>query len=191
MKIVRGLFSERTLADILSYVDEFCAVMPTPHDSTFGRKSAHNPPGLVAVHRQMAEFASDLFGEVLKPSYVYLSMYEKGGRCPLHIDRDQCYRTIDVLLRSEMVRPWRLRIGEPIDDEQRASILANDAAFPTGAAIDERIDIEKWTDAMLAENDAACYSGTHQWHYRPEPAVGRADLAFFHFVREDYCGPLD
>ena len=53
------------------------------------------------------------------------------------------------------------------------------------------IDREEWSTALLEENDAVLYSGTHSWHYRSERLQGTADLVFFHFVPEDFDGPLD
>ncbi len=161
-------------------------------DKDFVRRYAHNVPYFVNIHRQLTEFASEQFGEPLKPSYVFLSLYEDGGICPLHIDRPQCYRTIDYLIQQDQAEPWPIRIGEPMSDEQRQALDESGAGHPqTEGEIADRIAAETWTDALLEPNDAVLYSGTHQWHYRPERLRGRADLVFFHFVPANFDGPLN
>ena len=156
----------------------------------FVRRYRHNDSFFVAIHQQLGEFASDLFGEKLKPSYVFLSMYENDGICPLHIDRPQCYRTIDYLIRQDDPDPWPIHIGGLHTDEEIAALYEAGEGHPEGSAIDERIWAETWETALINPNDAVCYSGTHQWHYRSQRLKGRADLAFFHFVPEDFDGPL-
>lgn len=158
----------------------------------FVRRYAHNVPYLVNIHRQLTDYASEAFGEPLKPSYVFLSLYDDGGICPLHIDRPQCYRTIDYLIDQEQSEPWPIRIGEIMTDEQRQEILeAGGAHLETDDEIAERIAAESWNDVLLSPNDAVLYSGTHQWHYRPERLKGIASLAFFHFVPVDFDGDLN
>ena len=45
---------------------------------------------------------------------------------------------------------------------------------------------------LLEENDALCYSGTSQPHYRKQIEFDNSvDMAFFHFVPVDYEGELD
>jgi len=106
--IARSLFDKETHNTIVRYVNEFVPLFPLAADrkdpdnpNKFGRRYAHNLPFLVNIHHQLANYASDLFGEKVKPSYVFLSMYDAGGRCPLHIDRPQCRYTIDYLIQQE------------------------------------------------------------------------------------------
>lgn len=158
----------------------------------FVRRYAHNVPYLVNIHRQLTDYASQMFGEPLKPSYVFLSLYDDGGICPLHIDRPQCYRTIDYSIDQEQPEPWPIRIGEMMTDEQRRALDETGAGHPTtDDEIAERIAAESWNDVLLSPNDAVLYSGTHQWHYRPERLQGTASLAFFHFVPVDFEGDLN
>lgn len=160
------------------------------HD-TFVRRYAHNVPFLVGIHRQLTDYASEMFGEPLKPSYSFLSLYQHGGICPLHIDRPQCRFTIDYLIDQEQAEPWPIRIGEPMSDEQRAEFEADGASHPqTSEQIAERIAAETWSEVLLSPNDAVCYSGTHQWHYRPKRLSGTASLVFFHFVPVAFEGSL-
>jgi len=161
-------------------------------ETDFVRRYAHNVPYLVAAHRQLTDYASKMFGEPLKPSYVFLSLYDDGGICPLHIDRPQCYRTIDYLICQDQAEPWPIRIGEMMTDEHRQALDESDAGHPQADnEIAERIAAESWNEVLLEANDAVLYSGTHQWHYRPERLKGTAALAFFHFTSVDFQGPLD
>jgi len=191
--VARQLFDPITHEAIKSFIRDRVPMLPVADDpETFVRTYAHNVPYFVNIHRQLAEFASEMFGEKLKPSYSFLSMYRDGGKCPLHIDRPQCYRTIDYLIQQEQTESWPICIGEPMTDEQRAEIDESGAGHPeTDDEIQERISAETWTEVNLEPNDAVLYSGTHSWHYRPQTLKGKADLIFFHFVPADFQGPLD
>lgn len=177
-------------------MDDFLPLIPMASDLTqedggskFKRRYAHNLPFFVNIHYQLTDLASDIFGEKVKPSYCFLSLYEPGGQCPLHIDRPQCRYTIDYLIRQETLGPWEIKIGNAMTDAERDSI---ENAFPS--TDDERnavITSTPWASAMLKPNDAVCYSGTHSWHYRPEKSKGTADLIFWHFVPEAFNGTLD
>lgn len=194
--VVRDLFDSQTQTTILRFMDEHAPYMPWASDlaepdsmNKFGRLYGHNPSFFVAIHHQLAEYASDLFGQKLKPSYVFLSMYEAGGICPLHIDRPQCRYTIDYLIRQESTVAWPIDIGPEMPDAQRDAIEISHPQTPEDRqAVIDSVD---WTRCLLAPNDAVCYSGTNAWHYRPFASTGKADLAFFHFVPEAFDGPLD
>lgn len=194
--VVQELFDRETHDTIVRYINEFVPLFPLAADrkdpdnaNKFGRRYAHNLPFLVGIHHQLKEYASDLFGEKVKPSYVFLSMYDKGGRCPLHIDRPQCRYTIDYLIQQESSDPWPIRVGRQMTDKQCDAIEIKRPSTPeqTQAVIDS----QDWTECLLSPNDAVCYSGTNAWHYRPTASPGTADLAFFHFVPEKFNGPLD
>lgn len=195
-KIVRELFSADTHQAICSFLDERVPLLslgaPLYTDSDqFVRRYANNVPLFVGIHKQLAEFASDLFGEKVKPSYSFLSMYEDNGTCPLHIDRPQCRYTIDYLIRQTQPEPWPICIGDHMTDEQRQALDDAGEGHPTGDDIQTRINAETWHTVLLNPNDAVCYSGTHSWHYRPERLSGTADLIFFHFVPDGFDGPLN
>jgi hypothetical protein len=191
--VARQLFDPITHEALKAFIRDRVPMMSVGVDDTdFVRRYAHNVPYFVNIHRQLTEFASEQFGEPLKPSYSFLSMYDDNGICPLHIDRPQCYRTIDYLIQQDQSEPWSIRIGEPMTDEQRAEIDEAGKGHPqTEEDIAERIAAETWTDVLLEPNDAVLYSGTHQWHYRPQRLRGKADLVFFHFVKADFEGPLN
>lgn len=193
--VVRDLFDTDTYQTIIRYMHHFVPLFPVESDrkdpdnfNKFGRRQAHNLPFFMDIHHQLKDYASELFGEKVKPSYVFLSMYDKGGQCPLHIDRPQCRYTIDYLIRQEQEDPWPIAIGSHMSDSQRDTL---ESSHPqTHEERQAIIDSVKWTVCNLRPNDAVCYSGTNAWHYRPEPSKGTADLVFFHFVPEKFNGSL-
>lgn len=187
--VISDLFSQRTHEDLKHYVVDSLRHSGEP-DETFQRTTVHNPRPLVWIHQQLVPFASDLFGQPVKASYCFSSNYLDGGKCPLHVDRPQCWRTIDYLVTQDSPDPWTIRIGEPWTDDQLSAGGINRFLDVVPEGTDPDLDVN-WHDVDLMPNSAACYSGTHSWHYRPRPSVGRADLIFFHFVPEDFDGPLN
>lgn len=191
--VANELFDEGSYGKILDFMDKMVPLMPMSVDEgQFVRHYAHNVPFFQHIHQQLTDFASEAFGEKLKPSYSFLSMYKDNGICPLHVDRPQCYRTIDYLIRTTQDESWPIHIGEYMSDELRQEIDEAGIGHPeTEEAINERINAEKWATVNLRPNDAVLYSGTNQWHYRSQRLKGTADLVFFHFVQEAFDGPLD
>jgi hypothetical protein len=194
---IQQVFDNATHSAICSFLDERVPLLSlgvplNKDDDQFVRRYAHNVPFFVGIHKQLAEFASDLFGEKVKPSYSFLSMYEDNGTCPLHVDRPQCRYTIDYLIRQTQAEPWPIHIADQMTDEQRKAIDDDQNGHPeTDEAIQARIAEENWHTVLLNPNDAVCYSGTHSWHYRSERLRGTADLIFFHFVPDGFDGPLN
>ena len=193
--VIKQLFDAKTFSEITRFVNEFIPLIPLASDaldpdnaSKFKRKYAHNLPFFVDIHHQLAGYASEIFGKKVKPSYSFLSLYEKGGQCPLHIDRPQCRYTIDYLIQQEDKEPWEIKIGHEMTDAERDAIKVS---FPQKKSdVDSVISSTQWFSALLKPNDAVCYSGTNSWHYRPHKSKGKADLVFWHFVPEDFNGPL-
>lgn len=193
--IVKELFDSDTYATINRFMDDWLPTVRLDSDrnetespNKFGRRYAHNVGFFVNIHNQLADYASELFGEKVKPSYVFLSLYDKSGQCPLHIDRPQCRYTIDYLIRQEQVDPWPIAIGPQMTDKQVAKI--SNAHPVTDEDRQAVIDSVDWTVCDLKPNDAVCYSGTNAWHYRPTASEGTADLVFFHFVPWGFRGSL-
>lgn len=194
--VVDDLFDSDTYSTIIRFMDNWIPTVRLDSDLSqpdspqkFGRRYGHNIGFFVNIHHQLKDYASELFGEKVKPSYVFLSMYEKNGQCPLHIDRPQCRYTIDYLIRQEQNDPWPIAIGPQMDDKELKKIFQSHPQ--TEEERQAVIDSVDWTVANLSPNSAVCYSGTNAWHYRPEKSKGTADLAFFHFVPEKFNGPLD
>jgi hypothetical protein len=190
--VVKQLFGEKTFAEILRYMDEVVPILPSAIDTqTFKRRARHNDPFFAHLHRQLSDFASEQFEVKLKPSYSFLSMYFEGGHCPLHIDRPQCFRTVDLLIRQTDDEPWPLQIGPPMTDDEVEMYERQEMGGPESHRPDGLAEQIAWQTALLEPNDAVLYSGTHQWHRRPTILSGSADLIFFHFVPEEFDGDLN
>jgi hypothetical protein len=190
--VIKELFEPDVHQSIIDFLNEKSSFLHLDFDKeTFNRRHGHNIPFLKDIHDQMGDYASEIFGERLKPSYCFLSMYENGGICPLHLDRPQCYRTIDYLVWQESNQPWLIRIGKHMSDEEVHAINEHGQChyddLESASAV---ISSEQWTEIHLSPNEAVCYSGTNSWHYRPELSKGKCYLVFFHFVKEDFDGPL-
>ncbi len=77
----------------------------------FFRKGAHNPPFFTNIHLMLVDRAGTIFGNAVKPSYVFVSMYDdERSVCPVHIDNADCRFTIDVCLNQKSV--WPLFIND-------------------------------------------------------------------------------
>ena len=192
-QVAHQLFTEEVHQTLVEFVEQRTKFLPLVLDEdVFSRRCAHNVSIFQHLHNQLTDFASERFGEKVKPSYSFLSLYDNNGICPLHIDRDQCLYTIDYLIRQDRKEPWPIYIGEPMSDKDRADLGSKNLMYPKDDKDIERIKAkQKFTTVEMQPNDAVLYSGTHQWHYRDRIPSGTADLAFFHFVPEAFSGPLD
>lgn len=175
-------FDDETFANIKEHVAHVRRCFDSPgaeyHDkdaaegARFNRWYWHNLPMLVALHHSPAFIAaaSEIFGELVKPSYVFLSMYGPAGICPPHTDRPQCKYTIDLLVDQDG-GTWPIEIHDnAAEDSNRTQIL-------------------------LKPGEAVAYSGTQNRHYRDtmtlvNPTPTFANLAFFHFVPAGFVGNL-
>jgi hypothetical protein len=191
-QVARQLFPDEVHQTLVQFIEERAQFLPLEYDGEmFSRFMAQNVGIFQHIHGQLVDFVSEQFGQQVKPSYSFLSMYDDNGICPLHIDRDQCLYTIDYLIRQDDPKPWPIYIGQPISDEERQEICDTDTATPEDEQDISRIkQSETFTKVELQPNDAVLYSGTHQWHYRDRIPSGTADLAFFHFVPEAFNGSL-
>jgi hypothetical protein len=146
------------------------------------RWGANNYPVLNIIHHSyLLEVAEKVFGEKLKPSYSFLSLYYEGkGICPYHADRPQCYRTIDICLNQNEI--WPIYIASSFD-----RILSKEEL------IQQRGEIQKKGKRYdLNPGDALCFAGSAHPHWRDVIQPGNfCDLAFFHFVPENFTGSLD
>jgi hypothetical protein len=79
-------------------------------DLVFNRHYIHNPEILVWLHETLVPLASKTFGQKVKASYVFLSLYGDKGICPKHTDRPQCKFTIDLCIAQK--KPWDIFVEE-------------------------------------------------------------------------------
>lgn len=188
--VVHELLDEATFSEVADHTVNVARNIINGYDDEFQRTYLHNYPPFIDLHYALSDFASDLFGMKLKPSYLFVSNYHEGGVCPLHLDRPQCFRTIDLCVSDENDEPWPLKIADPWTDDQVKDCEGELHLGVIEPDTEPNLDVV-WNTVLLRPNDAACYSGTHQWHYRPIATAKRADLIFFHFVPEDFNGPLN
>lgn len=192
-QVAHELFTDEVHQTLVQFMEERAQYLPLEYDGEmFSRLMAQNVGMFQHLHNQLVDFASEQFGEKVKPSYSFLSLYDNDGICPLHIDRDQCRFTIDYLIRQDRKEPWPIYIGELISDKERTEATETRMAHPETDEDIARVKAkQKFTTVEMQPNDAVLYSGTHQWHYRDRIPSGTADLAFFHFVPEAFDGPLN
>jgi len=132
------------------------------------RYTAHNEPVARFFHHQLASTLSQVAGEALKPSYVYLASYLSGAELKKHTDREQCDYSITVCVdyspEPDLATPWPIRL-------QTA---------------------EGTVSVYQGLGDGLAYRGTRVPHYRDKLGEGQTSTSiFFHYVREDFAGSLD
>jgi len=181
--VVKNLLSDNAFASLRDFV-VYSARHQGEYDEMFHRTRMNSPAALRMLHVGLADFASKLTGNKLKPSYNLVSNYLPGGKCPLHVDRDECFYTIDLMIDKDAASSWPLMVGEYWSDGRW-----DEHGYKDPDRYDENIqpddlDVE-WEQVELQPNEAACYSGTNSWHYRPGEAQTRTDLILFHFVKDD------
>lgn len=131
------------------------------------RYVVHNEPVARYFHHQIARTLSDVAGETLKPSYVYLASYLSGAELKKHIDREQCEFSITLCLdfspEPSAASPWPIRLDT---SDSTATVYQ-----------------------MLG--DGLAYRGTRLPHYRDKLGPGQTSTSiFFHYVAADFDGPL-
>ena len=132
------------------------------------RYIAHNEPIVRYFHRQLTYAISTIAGKPLKPSYVYAGCYQEGAELKKHKDRAQCEYSFTFCLDYS---------PEP----------QNETSWPI------HLDTSEGTITVFqAIGDALVYRGCQLPHYRHRLAQGHTSTSiFFHYVDEDFAGPLD
>jgi hypothetical protein len=131
------------------------------------RYVAYNESVARFYHQQLAGTVSCVVGVPVKPSYVYVASYQSGAELPRHIDREQCEYTITLCVDHS---------PEPV----------NESAWPI------YLETGEGTVAVFQGiGDALLFKGRQLPHYRNTLPVGFTSTSiFFHYVREDFTGPL-
>jgi hypothetical protein len=132
------------------------------------RYIAHNDAVARFFHVQLTKAVSDLVGERVKPSYVYMASYLGGAELEKHTDREQCEFSITFCLDY--------------------------APEPTGAtAWPLYLDTPHGTTTInQAIGDGLLYRGRRLPHYRKTLARGNTSASLFlHYVAEDFHGALE
>jgi|GEM_PF-697846 len=132
------------------------------------RYAAYNEPVARFFHHQIAKTLSVLAGEPLKASYVYFASYLSGAELKKHTDRQQCEFSVTLCLdfspEPKLETPWPIRLDAP-----------------TGTVT-----------VYQALGDGLAYRGSRLPHYRDVLGAGQTSTSiFFHYVGEDFSGPLE
>jgi hypothetical protein len=132
------------------------------------RYIAYNEPVARFFHQQIAKTLSGVAGEPVKPSYVYMASYLSGAELKKHTDREQCEFSVTFCLdfspEPKCETPWPIEL-----DTAKSSARVYQAL-----------------------GDGLAYRGTRLPHYRGVLAEGQTSTSiFFHYVAEDFAGPLD
>jgi hypothetical protein len=132
------------------------------------RYVAHNDGVARFFHRQLTQVMSAVAGETVKPSYVYAASYQGGAKLDVHTDRLQCEFSITFCLdyspEPSLATPWPLQL------HTKSGVVT----------------------VYQAIGDALLYRGRALPHSRDRLRQGQTSTSiFFHYVREDFPGPLD
>jgi len=131
------------------------------------RYVAKDEPVASFFHHQLAATVRRIVEEPVKPSYVYLGSYQGGAHLEAHIDREQCEFSISLCIDYSpeplCESPWPLQLHTS-----------------TGK-----------TTVFQRIGDALIYSGRELPHSRDPLLLGNTSTSlFFHYVRENFTGPL-
>jgi hypothetical protein len=145
----------------------------------FGRFVVHDEPALAAMQESMADLVSERVGERVEPSYSFLSLYTKLGRCPVHMDAPSAKWTLDICI--DQSGPWPIHLSQIVPWPEAFAQEDGDWA---GRIL--RDPQHRFRQYVLEQGDALIFSGSSQWHHResmvdPQKS-GFATLLFFHFV---------
>jgi hypothetical protein len=137
-------------------------------DQSSRRYVAHNDGVARFFHHQLTPAMAAIAGEAVKPSYVYAASYQGGARLDLHTDRQQCEFSITFCLdyspEPSLATPWPLQL------HTKSGVVT----------------------VYQAIGDALLYRGRDLPHSRDTLRHGQTSTSiFFHYVREDFSGPLD
>ena len=152
--VEKELFSPDIHKQIQNFVrSEAFLVEHDPNE--FRRRGAHNVPFFVHIHQQLKDTASEIFEEPVKPSYVYLSLYNENGVCPFHTDRPQCKYTIDYCIDQD--EEWPIWV-----DDKPYILQTNDALCYSGT------DSPHWREKIKGK-----YCWLAFFHFVPEGFCGK------------------
>lgn len=109
-KVIKNLLPDSEFQDLRNHVQELRGTLEGTayNDLQFNRWGLYNYPLLYPIHQRLTPRASELFGEMVRPSFAFLSVYGGDGICPRHTDRPPCKYTLDLVL--DQMEPWEIFI---------------------------------------------------------------------------------
>jgi hypothetical protein len=166
---VSGLISTSQIAALRRYYRQLIRTgkMHLGDDQSARRYGAYNDPAASYFLLRLAERMCGYIGQRVKPSYVYTASYLEGANLEPHTDRSQCEFTvtlcIDYAPEPESQTPWPIHL------------------VVKGGTV----------TVFQALGDALLFRGCEILHYRNQLPSGQCSTSiFFHYVREDFDGPL-
>jgi hypothetical protein len=145
----------------------------------FGRFIVDDWPAFTALQAELVDRVSELAGEVVEPSYNFLSLYKKTGVCQPHLDEPSAKWTLDICISQSA--PWPINLSQVVPWPTSLAELEEFSADALRS--DPSITFEQ---ALLMEGDAVVFSGTNQWHYRDALPKGPGrcfcELLFLHYI---------
>ena len=118
-------------------------------------------------------------GEVVEPSYNFLSLYNNLGVCKPHMDAPSAKWTVDYCISQS--EPWPIHFSQIVPWPEDWQDTGDDWADRI-----KRDPQHQFCTQVLQEGQAVVFGGSSQWHYRDRIARSQRNnfctLAFFHFV---------
>ena len=145
---------------------------------TFGRRIIHDHPFFDHLQLKLTELVSEAVKEEVEPCYNFLSLYNRLGICPVHLDAPSAKWTLDICLNRSVPWPIYFSAVEPWPETFKYLNRSNwQTQIKKGRSFDEYI---------LKPGEGIIFSGSSQWHYRnpiKNPMENDfCNLVFFHFI---------
>ena len=167
---MRGLLHPFHVAALRRYFRHLVrkGALPLGDSQSSRRFITHNESVLRFFHHQLTGVVSVVAGERVRPSYVYLGAYQGGATLAKHTDREQCEFSMTFCLdyspepRAET--PWPIEL------------------HPASGKV----------TVFQSIGDGLFYRGCRVPHSREGLPQGHSSTSiFFHYVCENFVGPLD
>jgi hypothetical protein len=132
------------------------------------RMSVNNLSQIQEWHIATTPLIQWIVGEPIKPSYSFITNYERGSSLPQHTDRSQCKYNVTILLEAkppQWANSWPLFF-------QHNGVTSS---------------------ASLDVGEAVVYSGTTtpHWRYAMPENLDSVLALLLHYVATDFTGPLE
>jgi hypothetical protein len=144
-----------------------------------GRYVIHDNPLLVDLHAAIAPAVGELVGEEVEPAYSFIALYNKNGKCPIHLDAPVSKWTLDFCI--EQSAPWPISFSEVISWPENF-----DAGHGDWEERIKKASGHRFTSIAMEPGQAVIFSGSSQWHFRDRISDSgprsHCDLLFMHFI---------
>jgi hypothetical protein len=173
------MFDRETTIEIQDLITKLQQTELEQHEFfKFGRFVVHDLDYFNRLQAQITPLVSDIVGELVEPSYNFLSLYNNLGVCGVHLDAPLAKYTLDVCI--EQSHPWPIYFSQ---------VRAWPEEFEDRTDWEQAIETDPqniFTAHELTAGEAVIFSGSSQWHYRKR--IPRqldhnfCHLIFFHFI---------